>query len=555
MLLQSVTNSSVTDVDVRLEAWEDDDISNAPGSADRCSYDSGDDCYENNHFAPIIVRNDPQCTWKQYDYLIGDFGVAVRIRWEYSDFDAGPATMAGCDSSVVLQGQGSGEWSIVSGTGGGFSNIQDPTATFTGNAGTTYDLQWNSLAGCATTLTDNITIDLNPSPNPDLQVISTLICENGDVDFSAANGATYYWSTGNIGNIVDSSSSNFTVNNVSLGDIPVYVQVVDGNGCTNSDSVSFTLTASPIANFGLDTTICENTTVTLDATDLSSILTSYLWNTTETSSIISVGQAGQYICTLTNLDNCTASDTINVSLFASQQVALGIDQEMCIGDTITLDAGAGYTDYNWYNSDVSQTTEVIAFDTAWVLVTDTNGCITGDSVVFSPTYTSFALYADTTIFLGTSIDLVAPVGSSYIWSTGDTSGTISITPTESTTYTVTISQANGCFDVGTVYVIIDEEANLFIPTMFSPNDDYANDLFLVYGSGIQEIYFKVYNKWGEIVYETEDLIEIQNTGWDGKFNGEPQPVGSYFWTMTGTTIDGNALQFQGKNRGTVLLRR
>ena len=79
----------------------------------------------------------------------------------------------------------------------------------------------------------------------------------------------------------------------------------------------------------------------------------------------------------------------------------------------------------------------------------------------------------------------------------------------------------------------------------------------MYGNGVDpnNFYFNIYNRWGEIVFETIDINVMLTTGWDGTFNNEQQPVGTYVWTMRGFTIDGSALQFAGKNTGTILLKR
>ena len=189
------------------------------------------------------------------------------------------------------------------------------------------------------------------------------------------------------------------------------------------------------------------------------------------------------------------------------------------------------------------------------MVTDTNNCTDSDSVTISPTYFYYAISADTTISLGATIDLTANMGSGYLWNTGDTTQTISISPISNSTYTATTLLANGCYEVGTINVIVNEELNIFVPNMFSPNGDGSNDVFLVYGFGLEDINFRIFNRWGKEVWGTTDPMELLTVGWDGKSNGEDQPTGTYVWTMTGTTITGNPVTFNDQNKGTLLLRR
>ena len=124
---------------------------------------------------------------------------------------------------------------------------------------------------------------------------------------------------------------------------------------------------------------------------------------------------------------------------------------------------------------------------------------------------------------------------------------------------MTALQANGCYDVADVNVLINEELNFFIPNLFTPNGDQTNDLFLIYGNGInpENFNFSIFNRWGQIVFETTNVNDMLTSGWDGTTNGEQQPVGTYVWVMKGFQEDNvnTPLQFAGKNTGTILLKR
>ena len=66
-----------------------------------------------------------------------------------------------------------------------------------------------------------------------------------------------------------------------------------------------------------------------------------------------------------------------------------------------------------------------------------------------------------------------------------------------------------------------------VPAAFSPNNDGVNDLLHVMGGPFENMLFRVYNNWGELLFETKD----QKTGWDGQWNGTVQPNGVYVWTL------------------------
>ena len=549
------TNTPASNLTVQLEAWEDD-------SGDMCTYNPGgaptfeDDCYVNQTFDPFDFRLDPHCQWNAYSFNAGDYRVTIKVKWEYSDFTV-VTPITGCGSLAELSAQGSGEWIIVTGTGGSFTNQFDTNAVMNGVVGNTYQLNWSYLSGCITTTTAPLNVDVNmlADPIPSLNTASNL-CENGDLIFTASNGVSYDWATGTQGNTISTTSNGLdTIFNVTSGDLPIYVTVTDANGCIATESWSSTLTAGPPVDLGNDTTICSGTTATLDAF---SGLFSYSWNNGETASIISPSSAGEYIVEVTDLaSGCAGYDTVNVSLYPESLLFLGYDVEFCIGDTVVLDAQPGFTSYTWSDGTTNQTNTITDFGEVSVTIVDANTCVLQDTINFSPVYTYYSLYYDTTIFLGNSITLLGPDGVSHLWNNGLTAQDITMSPIEDTTYIVTALQANGCYAVADVNVILNEELNFFIPNLFTPNNDENNDRFLMYGNGINEdnFNFTIYNRWGEIVFQTTDVNEMLTSGWDGTANGQQQPVGTYVWTMSGFTIDGTPLQFGGKNTGTILLKR
>lgn len=98
--------------------------------------------------------------------------------------------------------------------------------------------------------------------------------------------------------------------------------------------------------------------------------------------------------------------------------------------------------------------------------------------------------------------------------------------------------------------------NVFLPNTFTPNNDGTNDFFrVVTHEEVSEINFRVFNRLGTQVYQTNDINEALNFGWDGKYKGKEQPSGVYIWYISGKFSDGKVLTFNGKNNGNVLLVR
>ena len=80
-----------------------------------------------------------------------------------------------------------------------------------------------------------------------------------------------------------------------------------------------------------------------------------------------------------------------------------------------------------------------------------------------------------------------------------------------------------------------------MPSAFSPNGDGANDVLYVRGFGVKEMEFRLFNRWGELVFFTSDM----DIGWDGTFRGQLQEVEVYVYTLTGTFDDNKAFDKQG----------
>ncbi|MEM7548478.1 MAG: gliding motility-associated C-terminal domain-containing protein [Bacteroidota bacterium] len=121
---------------------------------------------------------------------------------------------------------------------------------------------------------------------------------------------------------------------------------------------------------------------------------------------------------------------------------------------------------------------------------------------------------------------------------------------------------SGCMNSDTLNIgILPEEQctifnpDVFVPSLFSPNGDGSNDQFLLYGSDFEEVELSIFNRSGELIYRSNDIVQLTTSGWDGRFNGSDQPQGTYLWTVSGTFQDGSPILFQGERRGTFRLIR
>jgi gliding motility-associated-like protein len=158
-----------------------------------------------------------------------------------------------------------------------------------------------------------------------------------------------------------------------------------------------------------------------------------------------------------------------------------------------------------------------------VVITDSLGCTQSASgTVGSVGGPPVSAGADVTITSGSSTVLTgtSSVGASYSWSPSttvscDTCASTVASPTQTTTYTLTVT-IGGCTSQDTVTVFVEVECGeLFVPNVFSPNGDGANDVLKIYGNCITDLEFAIFDRWGEKVFETTDPAIV----WDGRYQG------------------------------------
>lgn len=197
-------------------------------------------------------------------------------------------------------------------------------------------------------------------------------------------------------------------------------------------------------SLGNDTTQCGGS-VSLSA----GTYTSYVWSTGAASSNISVNATGTYSVLATDASGCTGLDTMEVVINSLPSVNLGNDTIQC-GGNVTLSAGS-HVGYSWSTGSVASSISVANSGTYSVTVTDTNGCEDSDDVLISIGLPSVDLGNDTAQ-CGGAVNLSADNFTSYLWSTGSTSSSISAA--NSGTYSIIVTDSNGCTDTDDVDVTI-----------------------------------------------------------------------------------------------------
>jgi|GEM_PF-818488 len=345
--------------------------------------------------------------------------------------DAGPdqEICEGETATLTASGGGSYLWS----TGETTASIEvSPSQT------TTYMVTVTNEHGC--TDEDEVTVFVNPNPEADAGEDQE-ICEGETATLTASGGGSYEWSTGEFTQSIEvTTGGTFTVT------------VTNEYGCTDTDEVVVTLNPNPEVDAGEDQEICDGETATLTAT--ADMDVDYLWNTGETTASIEVSNAGLYTVTVTNEFGCMDYDEVEVIVNPNPEADAGDDQEICQGETATLTATGG-GDYMWSTGETTATIEVEAGGVYSVTVTNEYGCTDTDEVevIVNPNPDADA-GDDQEICEGETATLTASGGGSYLWSTGETTASIEVSPSQTTTYMVTVTNEHGCTDEDEVTVFV-----------------------------------------------------------------------------------------------------
>jgi len=358
--------------------------------------------------------------------------------------------------------------------------------------------------------TGTITVNFVASPTVNLGN-NISVCLGIPVTIDAGNaGSTYLWSNGAVTETISPVVSGIYTVTVSIGT------------CTATGSISVSFTALPVVNLGPDQYLCSQSTI-LDAGNAGA---TYLWSNGQITETISVNSSGTYWVQVQN-GTCTGTDTVIITEGISPTVNLGPDIQLCYGETVKLDAGNAGMTYFWSNGQTTQT--IIANTTSeyFVKVND-HGCSTLDSVnVFIANQIQVSLGADTFLCPGSQLFIDAGIGfNSYTWTPSGGNDHFMITY-EPGTYTVLVTDGNGCTATSQKWVRDFCQSNLYIPSSFTPNNNGINDVFMAYSDGVVDFHMYIFDRWGETLFESSDISQ----GWDGTYNGNVIPQGSYIYRV------------------------
>ncbi len=500
---------------------------------------------------------------------IGTMGCLASVTIPDSNsFERGPrANVDG--TSLSRNPDGTGNWVVQMGgtvnscNFGGNSNTSylwsngDTTLTITGLNGGTYTITATDGTNCSTR---SYTVNAPANPLTHSIVSADTVSCNGLADANlvttttgGTGGYNYLWSNG------------ATTQNLSgLAAASYTVTVTDANGCTTNTVATIT---EPTAIVLVD----NITNVTCGGNNDGSIRISpsggtpgytYQWNSTannQTTATATGLASSTYSLTVTDANNCTITGNgyfvvgtipVDSASVPMQTVQGNLTCDLVPRGHLNINTSGTYT-YLWSNGATTQNVTNLPAGNYTVTISNTLGCFVVQSgsvtAPFVPSINPFintAGASSATVNTGTSNIISggndqSSLGVNYQWTAptavnlvNTTAHNTTVTSTTVGTYPLilvaTSSDSYACTDSAIVMLTV--EANYIgIPNAFTPNADGLNDIFRPVGITANEVVdFKVYNRFGGLVYQGKDL---NNGGWDGTLNGIAQPRGVYIYTL------------------------
>jgi gliding motility-associated-like protein len=444
------------------------------------------------------------------------------------------------------------------------SRNQNPQWTFATPGPKTATLFVSNSKGCLDTTQVNFTV--LDKPLLTLAFRDTLICVPDTLQLQANGTGSWSWQPNY--NIINPNTANPRVYPTTT---TWYYVDLSGNGCANRDSIQVRVVQGVNLSTNPDTTICRGDAVQLQG---SGNATAYSWSP-------SVGLSNPNIANpiatpliplavyqvTGSIGTCRSTDQVVIRTIPYPQAQAGNDLTLCFNASGQLQGQIVGSSFQWNptaylnNPSILNPSATPPRTTLYKLfVYDTLGCpkpgIDSVLVTVQPRVRANA-GRDTSVVVGQPLLFNGTGGVSYTWSptTGLNNPNI-FNPigvygvnTDSVRYKLVVRDAAGCSDSAYMTVrVYRTPASIFVPTAFTPNGDGLNDLARPICVGIKKInYFTIYNRWGQVVFTTNQ----DRQGWNGLLNGVPQGSAVFVWTVSAE--DYNGLQYFDK--GTVTLIR
>ncbi len=486
-----------------------------------------------NYKVSLKIQSPAGCV-KQADMnIIALQGLGGQINGPSDICEQSSATFTG---STLLPGQPSWKWIFDDGT---VVNQKDPPAKEYNQPGNFSVKLVVDNSGCIDTV--NKLLQVHSKPEVSLPTKEATLCEGASVSITAGGGKSYSWSPAASLDATDKA----TVIASPLNNSSYSVTVKNEFGCINTASVSIKVIHPFALQLAKEAEVCSGSSIRLQASGG----LSYQWiNNTNGLSNLSIPDpvaqplnSSLYTLVASGENQCFYDTAqIKVTVKPTPVIHLGKDTTICEGQSITLKSFTANATYSWQDGSNSVDYLVKKAGQYFVWV-NLDNCKASDTInVMQKAIPYFSLGNDSAICTGEKYVLAPKLttDAAFLWQDGSTAPSFIVT--HEGIYKLTAT--NECGSYGDEITITKGLCNILMPNAFSPNNDGLNDVFKVkYPFAVSNFHFMVTNRWGQTVFETNDI----HVGWNGTFKGAPPLEGIYAWVISFTDINNKSQQIKG----------
>ncbi len=468
---------------------------------------------------------------------------------------------------------------------------------------TDYILNWNNSSNINVVDTIGLTliqqgctstnffkrIIIHPIPKAIIGLVDDTICENFNTTAHAFSSVvnplggpkTYNWNWGGLSYSPNTSSigpylisPGSLINYDSITNVLITLEITQDACKSKADSMFFVIKPQPQASFSMsDTNLCSGTVLNVVFNGLVNSYNGtnpvYNWNFNGASTLMGSG-VGPYNVIYLNADSIAHTfipvlfinqDGCSSNVFADTLTLLPhydfdilATPNFCIGQNGYLYSSYPFENYQWSTGSTYDSILVQISGNYTLIVTDKNGCVDSSTYSLNIKYGPHANAGqDFQIYSGNYVQIDGSSsygGNSFYWSPNvnmslNNIASPYVAPTVTTQYILSYSDTTiGCVDHDTMTIFVLNCGELIIPNAFSPNEDGTDDYFMIMNP--DAIYkldkFLIYNRWGQKVFETDDKL---SKGWDGKFCGKEQEIGSYVYLIVAECGGGKQFKLKG----------
>ncbi|MBO9699879.1 MAG: gliding motility-associated C-terminal domain-containing protein [Sporocytophaga sp.] len=435
------------------------------------------------------------------------------------------------------------------------------TLKVTSSGDRTFILVGKDNKGCSASDTVRLIVNSGPvlSLPPDICLSDTL--KLNALPQSSSFAGIYIWKKDGVV-LLNKNTSVININESGVYE----VDFQNGNCKASGKTVVWAPPALTMADSIIE---CENTKVVLSANQIENV--SYIWtidgiklpSTASSIEAISSNIIQRFFIEVKDSHGCMDKDSLVLVGIPIPKI-IAEDTGICPGKDVVLDPIVKNTynfmglpvEYTWYENgqltEIHDTVYNASFAGNYKVSVKIGSCYDQKSVSVKAFSAPTRSLPESVKFCKEGVqfyELTAGPGKKYFWyGTGDTSRSINVALPGK--YSVLITNESGCTIEDATDVREVCPPRLYISNSFSPNKDGKNDTYDVFGANFTNFRMLIFNRWGEIIFESRDRNEV----WDGQYRGEPMPIGVYPWVIT---YEGDSEEYKGpyKMEGSVTIVR